>query len=52
MQVVDTINRSGKGKVWLAGRGMNQNERCVWAMRRAHLSPAYTTRWADLPRAR
>ena len=52
MQVMDTINRSGKGKVWLAGRGMNQSERCVWAMRRAHLSPAYTTRWADLPRAR
>ena len=52
MEVMDTINRSGKGKVWLAGRGMNQAERCVWAMRRAHLSPAYTTRWKDLPRAR
>jgi len=52
MAVMDTINRSGKGKVWLAGRGVNQAARCVWAMRRAHLSPAYTTRWNDLPRAR
>lgn len=52
MQVMDTINRSGKGKVWLAGQGMKRAEPRVWAMRRAHLSPAYTTRWSDLPRAR
>ncbi|MED5387741.1 MAG: translesion error-prone DNA polymerase V subunit UmuC [Pseudomonadota bacterium] len=52
MDVMDAINRSGKGRVWLAGRGMNRAEQCVWAMRRAHLSPAYTTRWKDLPRAR
>lgn len=52
MQVMDTINQSGKGKVWLAGRGMNLPGQSTWAMRRAHLSPAYTTRWSDLPRAR
>ncbi len=50
MTVMDQINRSGKGRVWLAGRGMKAGEQCLWSMRRAHLSPAYTTRLSDLPR--
>ncbi|MCG8391932.1 MAG: Y-family DNA polymerase [Pseudomonadales bacterium] len=50
MKTLDAINASGKGKVWLAGRGMKREEQSVWAMRRAHLSPAYTTRVEDLPR--
>lgn len=45
MHVIDQINRSGKGRIFLAGQGINP----AWDMRRQHLSPAYTTRWKDLP---
>ncbi|MZR61481.1 translesion error-prone DNA polymerase V subunit UmuC [Alcanivorax sp. DP30] len=50
MAVMDSINRSGKGRVWLAGRGVKTRQECVWSMRREYLSPAYTTRVSDLPR--
>lgn len=46
MPVLDEINQSGLGKVFLARQGI-QN---TWQMKREHLSPAYTTRWADLPK--
>lgn len=45
MQVLDSINHSGLGKVWFAGRGIAPE----WQMKREMLSPAYTTRWNDLP---
>ncbi|MDO5675404.1 MAG: DUF4113 domain-containing protein [bacterium] len=45
MAAIDTVNRE-VGRVHLAASGLNP----TWAMRRQHLSPAYTTRWADLPR--
>ncbi|MCD6527483.1 MAG: translesion error-prone DNA polymerase V subunit UmuC [Desulfuromonas sp.] len=45
MQAIDQINHSGRGKVWLGGQRPQQD----WFMNRAHLSPAYTTRWEDLP---
>lgn len=45
MKVVDGINHSGLGKVWFAGRGIAPE----WQMKREMLSPAYTTRWTDLP---
>lgn len=48
MTAVDNINNSGLGKVFLARQGMNN----VWAMRREHLSPAYTTQWNDLPKVK
>lgn len=48
MKVVDSINHSGMGKVWFAGRGIAPK----WQMKREMLSPAYTTRWTDLPVAR
>lgn len=48
MKVVDGINHSGKGKVWFAGRGISPE----WQMKREMLSPAYTTRWEDIPIAR
>ncbi|EDN2205574.1 DNA polymerase V subunit UmuC [Salmonella enterica] len=48
MKVVDSINHSGLGKVWFAGRGIAPE----WQMKREMLSPAYTTRWTDLPVAR
>lgn len=44
MKVVDGINFSGKGKVWFAGQGIQQN----WKMKRDYLSPAYTTKWSDI----
>lgn len=46
MELLDEINQKfGKGRVRFAGQ---QNNR-PWMMRREHLSPAYTTRWADVP---
>ncbi|HFE4538016.1 TPA: Y-family DNA polymerase [Escherichia coli] len=45
MKVMDGINHSGLGKVWFAGRGIAPE----WQMKREMLSPAYTTRWNDLP---
>ena len=48
MRVVDGINHSGKGKIWFAGRGIAPE----WQMKRELLSPAYTTRWADIPAAK
>ncbi|EDV4943962.1 Y-family DNA polymerase [Salmonella enterica subsp. arizonae] len=47
MKVVDGINHSGLGKVWFAGRGIAPE----WQMKREILSPAYATRWSDLPLA-
>lgn len=48
MTVIDKLNRSGRNWIWFAGQGTEQG----WKMRREMLSPAYTTRYADLPRAR
>ncbi|WP_411752075.1 translesion error-prone DNA polymerase V subunit UmuC [Serratia sp. (in: enterobacteria)] len=48
MAAIDGINASGKGKVWFAGQGIQK----AWAMKREMLSPAYTTRYSDLPVAR
>lgn len=45
MKVLDGINLSGLGKLWFAGRGIAPE----WQMKRDMLSPAYTTRWSDLP---
>ncbi|QXN65140.1 Y-family DNA polymerase [Serratia fonticola] len=47
MKVLDSINHSGLGKVWFAGRGIAPE----WQMKREMLSPAYTTRWKDIPNA-
>ncbi|MNC18316.1 DNA polymerase V subunit UmuC [compost metagenome] len=48
MRVVDRINQSGNGKLWFAGQGIQK----PWAMKREMLSPAYTTRYAELPVAK
>ncbi len=45
MTLIDKINKSGSGKLWFAGQGINK----AWAMKREMLSPAYTTRVTDLP---
>ena len=48
MKVLDGINHSGLGQVWFAGRGIAP----AWQMKRDMLSPAYTTRWKDIPIAK
>lgn len=45
MKVLDGINHSGLGKIWFAGRGIAPE----WQMKREMLSPAYTTKWTDIP---
>ena len=45
MSVVDKINRGGRGKVWFGGQRPQEDS----FMKRENLSPAYTTRWDDLP---
>lgn len=50
MQTLDRINKKwGKGSIHLLSEGTRQK---TWEMRREHLSPAYSTRWEDLPVAR
>lgn len=48
MQAIDSINRSGRGQVRFAGEMLSTG----WQMQRNHLSPAYTTRWDQLPLVR
>jgi len=48
MKVLDGINQSGLGNLWFARQGVN-NE---WKIKRELLSPAWTTRWDDIPVAR
>ncbi|GAB3483455.1 translesion error-prone DNA polymerase V subunit UmuC [Marinomonas epiphytica] len=45
MQVIDTINQSGLGNVFFAAQGVTPQ----WSMKREYLSPAYTTKWKDIP---
>jgi DNA polymerase V len=44
MGVIDRINKT-VGTIKLATTGVTQQ----WAMKRERLSPAYTTRWQDIP---
>jgi len=47
MQVIDRANAQwGRGTLRLASEGIKKS----WQMRRERVSPAYTTRWEDLPR--
>ena len=47
MTAVDAINqRYGQGAAYWAAEGSKQR----WRMRQQYLSPAYTTRWGDLPK--
>ncbi|RUO37141.1 DNA polymerase V subunit UmuC [Aliidiomarina taiwanensis] len=48
MQVMDSINQSGKGRVFLTGEHLKHS----WNMKREYLSPAYTTQWRQLPRVK
>lgn len=48
MKAIDALNQSGKGKIWFAGQGIEKS----WSMKREMLSPAWTTRYSDLPVAK
>lgn len=48
MNAIDALNQSGKGKIWFAGQGIEKS----WSMKREMLSPAWTTRYSDLPVAK
>ncbi|HAS8353319.1 TPA: DUF4113 domain-containing protein [Vibrio vulnificus] len=47
MSVMDYINRSGTGEIWLAGQGI-KTENGVWKMKQSFLSPEVTTRLSDI----
>ena len=48
MKVMDGINASRLGNIWFAGQGIEP----AWQMKREMLSPAWTTRWPDIPVAK
>jgi DNA polymerase V len=48
MCTIDKINQTSRSKVWFAGQRPHED----WFMKRANLSPAYTTRWSDIPKVR
>ncbi|HDU8496904.1 TPA: translesion error-prone DNA polymerase V subunit UmuC [Morganella morganii] len=47
MSVMDYINRSGTGEIWLAGQGI-KTENGVWKMKQSFLSPKVTTKLSDI----
>ncbi|SQJ09052.1 DNA polymerase V subunit UmuC [Serratia rubidaea] len=49
MTLLDGLNNSGKTKVWFAGQGIHDDD-LGWKMRREKLSPAFTTRYSDIPK--
>lgn len=48
MALMDQINTHQRGALWFAGQGIQK----PWSMKREMLSPAYTTRFSDLPVAK
>ena len=48
MALIDKMNAHQRGALWFAGQGIQK----PWSMKREMLSPAYTTRLADLPVAK
>jgi DNA polymerase V len=54
LEVMDRINRDmGRETLWTAAQGLTAAEReDSWRMQRGSLSPAYTTRWEELPRVK
>ncbi len=45
MTLIDKLNEQGRGTIWFAGQGIEQQ----WQMKREMLSPRYTTRFSDFP---
>lgn len=48
MALIDHINAHQRGALWFAGQGIQK----PWSMKRERLSPAYTTRIHEVPRAK
>jgi len=49
MDTVDKLNRKyGQDTMFYASSGLQKD----WQMRRAKLSPSWTTRWRDLPKVK
>ncbi|MCO4321372.1 translesion error-prone DNA polymerase V subunit UmuC [Aliidiomarina quisquiliarum] len=48
MAVLDEINQRGLGRLFLTGEHLKH----AWNMKQEYLSPAYTTRWSDLPKVK
>lgn len=48
MQTIDQLNLQQPGCIKFASQGIDKDIR--WIMKRRYLSPAYTTRWKDIPR--
>lgn len=48
MNVLDKLNRQKSGSLFFASQKASKG----WAMKREHLSPAYTTRWDELPKVK
>ncbi len=47
MTVIDQINQQhSKNAIYFAAKGTQQH----WSLKRGLLSPAYTTKWADIPK--
>jgi len=52
MTALDTINRRfGKGTMKMASAGL-AGDRRVWSMKQERRTPAYTTKWTDIPVAK
>lgn len=47
MNVIDYINRSGTGEIWLAGQGIKM-DKADWEMKQSSLSPHRTTILKDI----
>ncbi len=52
LALIDGLNRDmGRETIWTAAQGLTrQAQETPWRMQRGALSPAYTTRWSDLPK--
>jgi DNA polymerase V len=53
LATMDRINRAmGRHTLWTASQGLTAKEQAEgnWRMNRGNLSPAYTTRWNEIPR--
>ncbi|MBT43512.1 MAG: hypothetical protein CMF12_13450 [Idiomarina sp.] len=48
MDVLDKLNRAKTGSVYFASQKKTKD----WQVKRERLSPAYTTRWTDIPKVR
>lgn len=51
MSVMDYINRSGAGEIWLAGQGI-KTENGEWKMKQSFLSPKVTTCLSEISKVK